>query len=80
MRASWIFSKNDVLANVGIVIGGLLVMWLQSPWPDLIIGSLIALVVLRGGLHILADARQTAATSCGDSSAGGCAESEAREH
>ncbi len=61
MRASWIFSKNDVIANVGIIVGGLLVMWLQSPWPDLVIGSIIALIVLRGGVHILTDARQTAA-------------------
>ncbi len=64
MRASWIFSKNDVIANVGIIAGGLLVMWLQSSWPDLIIGTLIAVIVIRGGLHILADARQTAAETC----------------
>jgi hypothetical protein len=25
MRASWIFSKNDVIANLGIIIGGLFV-------------------------------------------------------
>ena len=30
MRASWIFSKNDVLANLGVVIAGFLVWWLDS--------------------------------------------------
>ncbi|RMG54105.1 MAG: cation transporter, partial [Gammaproteobacteria bacterium] len=51
----------------GIIVGGLLVMWLQTPWPDLLIGAAIALLVIRGGMHILADARQTA--SCGETQA-----------
>jgi len=57
MRASWIFSKNDVIANVGVLVSGLLVWLLGSRWPDLIIGSLIALVILKGARHIIADAR-----------------------
>jgi len=56
MRASWIFSKNDVIANLGVICAGLLVAWLGSPWPDLIIGLVIVLVVVRGGLHIIKDA------------------------
>ncbi len=57
MRASWIFSKNDVIANSGVILGGLLVWLLHSRWPDLVIGTLIALIVLRGAFHIVADAR-----------------------
>lgn len=57
MRASWIFSRNDVIANVGVILGGLLVYGLGSRWPDLIVGLLIVTVVLRGGLSIIADAR-----------------------
>jgi len=56
MRASWIFSKNDVIANVGIIISALLVMLLDSRWPDLIIGVLIVAVVVRGGLSIIKQA------------------------
>ena len=56
MRASWIFSKNDVIANLGVIGGGVLVAWLGSSWPDLVIGLLIAAVVVRGGLHIIKDA------------------------
>lgn len=59
MRASWIFSKNDVIANVGVIIAGGLVALTGSRLPDLIIGLIVALVVLRGGLLILRDARQT---------------------
>lgn len=58
MRASWIFSKNDVIANTGVILGGILVWLLNDRWPDLIIGCLIALVVLNGAMHIIADARQ----------------------
>ena len=56
MRASWIFSKNDVIANLGIIVGGFLVYVLDSRLPDLIVGLAITLIVVRGGIHILKDA------------------------
>ena len=57
MRASWMFSKDDVIANLGIIIGGGLVHLLDSRLPDLIIGMLISIIVINGGLHIIRDAR-----------------------
>ena len=57
MRASWIFSKNDVIANAGVIIGGLLVWMLDSRWPDLVIGIVIALVIFNGARRIIVDAR-----------------------
>ena len=56
MRASWIFSANDVIANIGIIISGALVALLGNRWPDLLVGALIVLLVFRGGVHILRDA------------------------
>lgn len=56
MRASWIFSKNDVIANVGIIVGGALVYFLNSRLPDLIIGLVISLIVINGGINIIKDA------------------------
>jgi len=53
MRASWIFSANDVIANLGIIIAGALVAWTGSRYPDLIIGFIIAGVVLNGAYRIL---------------------------
>jgi len=49
-------SFNDVIANTGVIIGGALVWWLDSRWPDIIIGLIIALVILRGSQLILKDA------------------------
>ncbi|WP_029408726.1 cation transporter [Thiomicrorhabdus sp. Milos-T2] len=57
MRASWIFSANDVIANIDVIISGILVFWLDSRWPDLIIGAVITLVLLYGAFHIIRDAK-----------------------
>ena len=62
MRASWIFSRNDVIANAGVILGGLLVWLLDNRWPDLVVGCLIALVVLNGARRIIQDARSELAT------------------
>ena len=54
MRASWIFSTNDVLANLGVIVAGALVLATGSALPDLVIGTVIALVVGNGARRILA--------------------------
>lgn len=61
MRASWIFSKNDVVANVGVITAGGLVATLGSRWPDIIIGLIVAIVILRGARSIVMEAKNTLA-------------------
>jgi cation diffusion facilitator family transporter len=56
MRASWIFSRNDVIANTGVIIGGTIVYITESRWPDLIIGTVIAIIVLFGAWQIFREA------------------------
>lgn len=53
LRASWIFTTNDALANLGVVSAGVLVAVTGSAIPDLIIGALVAVLVLSGALRIL---------------------------
>lgn len=53
MKASWIFSANDVIANLGLIVAGLLVALTGSRYPDLVIGFLIGLIVLNGARRIL---------------------------
>lgn len=53
MKATWIFSTNDVIANIGVIIAGFLVYLSQSPYPDLLIGLIIALIVINGAKTIL---------------------------
>lgn len=58
MRASWIFSANDVIANMGVILAGVMVYLFDTRWPDLVIGFIVSIVVLRGAVLILKDARQ----------------------
>jgi Co/Zn/Cd efflux system component len=53
MKASFIFSANDVLANLGVIAAGALVAWTGSAVPDLVVGSVISALVLAGGVRIL---------------------------
>ena len=53
MKASMIFTSNDVLINAGVIVAGVLVELTNSRYPDLIIGSLVFLVVVRGAIRIL---------------------------
>lgn len=53
MKASTIFLANDVLANLGVIAAGVIVQFTGSQYPDLAIGTMIALVVLWGARRIL---------------------------
>lgn len=53
MKASWIFTTNDVIANLGVIVAAVLVRLLNSPVPDLVVATMIALVVLNGAIPIL---------------------------
>ena len=53
MKASMIFTSNDVVINLGVIIAGLLVHWLNSSKPDLIIGTIVFVLVIQGAFRIL---------------------------
>ncbi|KAB2914102.1 MAG: cation transporter [Bacteroidetes bacterium] len=57
MQASYIFTSNDVMANIGVMIAGLLVYFTQSMIPDLAIGTIVFLLVSKGAFRILAISR-----------------------
>ncbi len=59
-RAAWTFSVNDMLANLGALAAGILVMWLGRAWPDLVVGMAVAAVAAKGGWEILDDANKSA--------------------
>jgi Co/Zn/Cd efflux system component len=53
MKASMIFTSNDVVINFGVITAGLLVNWLNSNKPDLIVGSIVFILVIQGAIRIL---------------------------
>jgi cation diffusion facilitator family transporter len=56
LRASYICTRADVVANVGVIAAGLIVMMLGWRWIDLVVGAAIGLYVLKEALEILREA------------------------
>ncbi|GHV15755.1 transporter [Spirochaetia bacterium] len=53
IKASKIFTSNDVIVNIGVIAAGVLVLVLGSKIPDLVIGAVVFTVVLRGSISII---------------------------
>ncbi len=53
MQASMIFTSNDVIINLGVIVAALMVNWLNSSKPDLIIGTIVFILVIQGAKRIL---------------------------
>ena len=58
MRSVWICSRNDIAANIGVVLAAGLVWATASPWPDLLVGALICALFLRSAFTVSREARQ----------------------
>ncbi len=53
MQASQIFTSNDIVINGGVIVSGVLVYVLGVRWPDLVVGAIVFVIVLRGAVRIL---------------------------
>lgn len=60
-KASSIFTTNDSIVNLAILLAGILVMRLGSNLPDLILGVIVAAIAANGGREILEEASKVAA-------------------
>lgn len=56
MSSTFECSRNDVIANLGVLLAALGVSTFASIWPDIIVGSIIALLFLRSSLRVLRQA------------------------
>lgn len=59
LRASWIFTRADVVANIGVFASGLVVSITGSRYADLVVGLAIGLYVLKEAMEILRHASET---------------------
>lgn len=57
-RAIWLFSRNDAIANVAVVMAAGLVAWTGTPWPDLVVAVVIAALFLQSSWSIIRDAQR----------------------
>ncbi len=56
-RAVWLFSRNDAIGNLAVVIAAALAWWTASPWPDLVVAFAVAGLFLQSSWSIVRDAR-----------------------
>ena len=61
MRSVWLCSRNDIIANVSVLIAGVGVGFFASQWPDILVGLGIAILFLRSAIGVLHDAAATRA-------------------
>jgi cation diffusion facilitator family transporter len=53
MRSTWLCSRNDILANLSVLIAAAGVKVFDSSWPDILIGAVIAALFLRIAFIVL---------------------------
>jgi Co/Zn/Cd efflux system component len=53
MRSTWLCSRNDLIANVGVLMAAAGSYLLTSRWPDMLVGVMIASVFLHSALDVL---------------------------
>ena len=58
MRSAWLCSRNDVIANAGVLLAAGGVALTGSGWPDILVGLAIAMMFGSSALHVIRDARQ----------------------
>jgi cation diffusion facilitator family transporter len=58
LRATWIFTRADVVANAAVILSGLLVLATGFRWLDLLVGAGIGIYVMREAVEILGEARE----------------------
>ena len=56
MSSTWLCSRNDVIANVGVLVAAGTTHLHASRWPDIIVGCIIAALFIRSAFSVLRDA------------------------
>lgn len=57
MRSTWLCSRNDVIANFSVIAAGFLTFKFATIWPDIVVGTLIALLFLRSAWSVIVESR-----------------------
>ena len=57
MSSTWLCSRNDLFANVGVLIAAGVSYLFISMWPDIVMGTAIAILFLKSSWHVIKEAR-----------------------
>jgi Co/Zn/Cd efflux system component len=61
MRSVWLCSRNDVVANVGVLVAALGVRLTDRAWPDIVVGVAIAGLLVMSAAGVIRAALRPAA-------------------
>jgi cation diffusion facilitator family transporter len=53
MRSTWLCSRNDIIANLSVLVAAMGVKVFDASWPDILIGAAIAALFLRSAFSVL---------------------------
>jgi len=53
MRSTWLCSRNDIIANLSVLIAAIGVKVFDASWPDILVGAAIAALFLRSAFTVL---------------------------
>ena len=53
MRSTWLCSRNDIIANLSVLAAAIGVKFLDSSWPDTVVGGAIAALFLKSAFTVL---------------------------
>ena len=56
MSSVWECSRNDILSNIAVLIAAGAVWLTETGWPDLIVGLLLAVFLLRSAVNVMRSA------------------------
>lgn len=61
IRATWIFTRADVVANLAVILSGVAVLLTGIRFFDLVVGAAIGVYVAKEGFEILREAKEARA-------------------
>ncbi|HZJ40743.1 MAG TPA: cation diffusion facilitator family transporter [Candidatus Saccharimonadales bacterium] len=53
VKSAWICSRNDIMANLGVIMAGLLVIRFNSIWPDVTVGLIISFMIIYSSAQVV---------------------------
>ena len=55
MSSTWLCSRNDLIANVGVLLAAAGTYLFDTRWPDIVVGGVIALLFLSSSVGVLGE-------------------------
>lgn len=53
MRSTWLCSRNDIIANLSVLVAAIGVKVFAAGWPDIVVGTAIAALFLKSAFTVL---------------------------